>query len=89
MFKFCRITSYNVCYTKLLRETDFVAKNEGFVALAQSFLDVAVDNKPADLDALKALSLDGRTLADHVTVQTGVIGEKIDLSYFGCRNNFV
>jgi len=65
-------------------ETDFVAKNEGFVALAQSFLDVAVDNKPADLDALKALTLDGRTLSDHVTEQTGVIGEKIDLSYFGC-----
>lgn len=65
-------------------ETDFVAKNEGFVALTQSFLDVAVDNKPADLDALKALTLDGRTLADHVTEQTGVIGEKIDLSYYGC-----
>ena len=65
-------------------ETDFVAKNEGFVALTQSFLDVAIENKPADLDALKALTLDGRTLADHVTEQTGVIGEKIDLSYYGC-----
>lgn len=63
-------------------ETDFVAKNEGFVALAQSFLNVAVENKPADLEALKALTLDGRSLADHVTEQTGVIGEKIDLSYF-------
>ncbi|WP_372776824.1 translation elongation factor Ts, partial [Mangrovibacterium sp.] len=42
-------------------ETDFVAKNEGFVALTQSFLDVAIANKPADLDALKALTLDGRT----------------------------
>ncbi|WP_372774709.1 translation elongation factor Ts, partial [Mangrovibacterium sp.] len=65
-------------------ETDFVAKNEGFVALTQSFLDVAIANKPADLDALKALTLDGRTLTDHITEQTGVIGEKIDLSYFGC-----
>jgi len=65
-------------------ETDFVAKNDGFVALAQSFLDVAIDNRPADLDALKALTLDGRTLADHITEQTGVIGEKIDLSYYGC-----
>lgn len=64
-------------------ETDFVAKNDGFVAVAQSFLNVAVENKPADLDALKVLKLDGRTLADHVTEQTGVIGEKIDLSFFG------
>ena len=65
-------------------ETDFVAKNEGFVALTKSFLDLAVAEKPANLDALKALTLDGRSLTDHVTEQTGVIGEKIDLSYFGC-----
>ena len=26
--------------------------------------------------------MDGRTLAEHVTEQTGVIGEKIELSYF-------
>lgn len=65
-------------------ETDFVAKNDGFVALAKSFLTIAVENKPADLEALKALTLDGRTLADHVTEQTGVIGEKIDLSYYAC-----
>ncbi|MCW0481636.1 translation elongation factor Ts [Gaoshiqia sediminis] len=63
-------------------ETDFVAKNEGFVALTQKFLDLAVAERPADLDALKALTIDGRTIADHVTEQTGVIGEKIDLSYY-------
>ena len=63
-------------------ETDFVAKNENFVKLTERFLEVAIANKPADLDALKALELDGRTLESHVTEQTGVIGEKIELSYF-------
>ena len=63
-------------------ETDFVAKNDGFVALTQKFLDLAIAEKPADLDALKALTIDGRTVAEHVTEQTGVIGEKIDLSYY-------
>ncbi|WP_423129488.1 translation elongation factor Ts [Gaoshiqia sp. Z1-71] len=63
-------------------ETDFVAKNEGFVSLTQKFLDLAIAEKPADLEALKALKLDGRTIADHVTEQTGVIGEKIELSYY-------
>lgn len=63
-------------------ETDFVAKNENFVAFATSILDLALANKPADLEALKALEMDGRTVEAHVTEQTGVIGEKIDLSVY-------
>jgi elongation factor Ts len=63
-------------------ETDFVAKNEGFVALASSILDAALAAKPADLEALKALDLGGITVADKVTEQSGVIGEKIDLSAY-------
>ncbi len=63
-------------------ETDFVAKNDNFVNKTASFADVAVAGKPADLDGLKALEIDGRTIADHVTEQTGIIGEKIELSYF-------
>jgi len=64
-------------------ETDFVAKNENFVAFAGKILDVAIANNPADLEALKALDLEGRKIEEHVTEQTGIIGEKIDLSYFG------
>lgn len=63
-------------------ETDFVAKNEGFVAFAGKILDVAIANMPSDLEALKALELEGRKIQEHVTEQTGIIGEKIDLSYF-------
>lgn len=64
-------------------ETDFVAKNDSFVAFAGKILDVAIANNPADLEALKAMDLEGRKIEEHVTEQTGVIGEKIDLSYFG------
>ncbi|MGZ2369078.1 translation elongation factor Ts [Ancylomarina sp. YFZ004] len=64
-------------------ETDFVAKNENFVAFAGKILDIAIANNPADLEALKALDLEGRKIEEHVTEQTGIIGEKIDLSYFG------
>ena len=64
-------------------ETDFVAKNENFVAFAGKILDIAIANNPADLEALKALDLEGRKIEEHVTEQSGVIGEKIDLSYFG------
>ncbi len=64
-------------------ETDFVAKNENFVAFADSILDVALAQKPENLDNLKGLELDGRAIEEQVTEQTGVIGEKLDLSYYG------
>ncbi len=63
-------------------ETDFVAKNESFVDITKSILDVAVENLPADLDALKALEINGSTIKDLVIEQVGVIGEKIELSYY-------
>jgi elongation factor Ts len=63
-------------------ETDFVAKNQDFIAFAESILNVALENKPADLTALKALPFDGKTVEEKVTEQVGVIGEKLDLSAF-------
>ncbi len=67
-------------------ETDFVAKNEAFVNFAQRILDAAIESNAADLDAVKALVLDGRTVENHVIEQTGVIGEKLDLPYFAKLN---
>ena len=63
-------------------ETDFVAKNEGFISLAQSFLDAAMVNKPSNLMELKACVVDGMTIEEKITEQTGVIGEKLDLSSY-------
>ena len=68
-------------------ETDFVAKNENFVAFADSILQVALANKAESLDALKAMDLDGRTVEAQVTEQTGVIGEKLELSYYKCLSD--
>jgi len=63
-------------------ETDFVAKNENFVAFAERILDAAIANNASDLNAVKALLLDGRTVENHVIEQTGVIGEKLDLPFY-------
>ncbi len=63
-------------------ETDFVAKNEDFVKFAHAILKVALDKKPLSLEALKELELNGHKIADEITTQIGVIGEKLDLSYF-------
>lgn len=63
-------------------ETDFVAKNADFIALTQSVLDIAMAQKPANLDALKNLQIDGRSIAELVTDRSGVTGEKMELDYF-------
>jgi elongation factor Ts len=63
-------------------ETDFVAKNAEFLSLANNILNMAVANKPATLDDLKSLKIDGTRIADKIVEYIGVIGEKIDLSYY-------
>ena len=63
-------------------ETDFVAKNNDFVALTQSILDKALEKNPADLEALKALEINGRKISDLVMDQSGVTGEKFELSFY-------
>ena len=64
-------------------ETDFVAKNENFIGFTTKILELALANKPASLDELKELVMEGRTIGTHVTEQTGIIGEKLELSYYG------
>jgi elongation factor Ts len=65
-------------------ETDFVAKNEEFVKMAERILEVAIEKAPASLEALLALPYNGSNLsiAEKITEQTGVIGEKVDLSAY-------
>ena len=63
-------------------ETDFVAKNADFVAFAESVAEVALANKPASLEDLKALEIGGTKIADLLIDQTGKIGEKIDVSKY-------
>ncbi len=64
-------------------ETDFVAKNDGYRALVQSLVDIALNNMPSSIDDLKALKYDDRlTVDEKITEQIGVIGEKLDLSNY-------
>jgi elongation factor Ts len=63
-------------------ETDFVAKNQDFVDLTNNILKVALENKPADLEALKALKIGDRAIGDLVLDQSGITGEKFELSYY-------
>ncbi len=63
-------------------ETDFVAKNADFMALANKVLDIALAKNPANLEELKSLPMDGGKVGDKIVEYVGIIGEKLDLSYF-------
>ena len=65
---------------ELLCETDFVAKNSDFQALAGDIVKCAFDNQIGDRDALLAAGLpQGGTVADAVSSLAGIIGEKLEL----------
>ncbi len=68
--------------TVLNCETDFVAKNNDFVSLAESIAALALEKSPQSLEELRELELEGRRVSDIITDQIGVIGEKIDASYY-------
>ena len=61
-------------------ETDFVAKGEKFIALADQVLAQAVKSQAPDADALLASTLDdGKTVKDLLDEANATIGEKIEV----------
>ncbi|MGP5072012.1 translation elongation factor Ts [Arthrobacter rhombi] len=58
-------------------ETDFVAKNDKFIALANQVLEVAVSTGAADLEALLGADVNGKKLADVVVEEGAILGEKV------------
>ncbi len=61
-------------------ETDFVAKNDSFVALANDLAELALEY--ADRDSFLAADFGGITVQEKLMEQTGVIGEKIEIGGF-------
>lgn len=80
------LTSHNRNNGVVIRlgcETDFVAKGEGFIALANTLAEIALKNLPDSLEDLLALPFDsGMSIQDKLTEQIGVIGEKIELGAY-------
>ena len=64
---------------ELNSETDFVAKNDEFVAVAQQIAEVANEAKAGDAEALKAAKLGDKTVGEVVEELAVKIGEKIEL----------
>ena len=64
-------------------ETDFVAKNAEFQDLASGIAKAALEAMPADKEALMAAKVNGMTIEEAVTQQTGKSGEKHSVAYYG------
>ncbi len=64
-------------------ETDFVAKNSDFIALAELIANTALTKRPSSLDELKNIEVDGRIIENHIAEKIGVTGEKMELTFFG------
>lgn len=61
-------------------ETDFVGKNENFVSLANELAEIALNHDTKD--AFLAADFGGMTVAEKLIEQTGVIGEKLEITAF-------
>ena len=64
---------------QLSAETDFVSKNQEFIDFGNDIAEAALNNKPADIEALKALPMGGVTINDKLLEMVAKIGEKIDI----------
>tara|TARA_R110002020_G_scaffold363858_4_gene576184 strand:- start:938 stop:1762 length:825 start_codon:yes stop_codon:yes gene_type:complete len=61
-------------------ETDFVAKNESFVELANKMADIALDYNSKE--EFLAAKFDNMTVEEKIIEQTGVVGEKLEIGDF-------
>lgn len=63
-------------------ETDFVAKNEGFVALTKKLLNAAMAAKAKTIDEVKDLVVDGQKVSELIIEEIGKTGEKMELGFY-------
>ncbi|GAA2461313.1 translation elongation factor Ts [Agromyces soli] len=65
---------------QLACETDFVAKNEKFIALADKVLDAVAAAGATDVASALAAPADGKTVGELIDEQAATLGEKVELS---------
>ena len=63
-------------------ETDFVAKNDDFIAFGNQLIDIAIANNTKTLEEFKAADFEGIPVSEKILEQVGKIGEKIDVTSF-------
>lgn len=74
-----RVSGQNGLLIELACETDFVAKAENFVALADQVADAISAAGATTVEQALAAALDGSTVADSITDKAAIMGEKVEL----------
>ncbi|PTT19029.1 elongation factor Ts [Microbacterium sp. HMWF026] len=69
----------SVTLLELACETDFVAKNERFIALADKVVDAAAAASADSVEAALAADADGKTVEQLISDEAAIIGEKVEL----------
>ena len=64
---------------ELASETDFVAKNDRFIELAEKVLDAVVAADAADVESAKAAPVNGQTVGAYIDDEAALLGEKVEL----------
>ena len=78
--------SKNAVMVEVNAETDFVTKGDDFLNFSSAVAQAALDQKPADIDALLALSLDGgENVADATKTLIAKVGENMNVRRFVSR----
>lgn len=69
----------SVTLLELACETDFVAKNERFIALADKVVDAAAAAGADSVEAALVADTDGKTVEQLISDEAAIIGEKVEL----------
>jgi elongation factor Ts len=72
--------------TALSCETDFVAKTEGFIQLANMIAKTAMEQHPKNIDELKQIKVDGITIQDRIMEKVAAIGERMEIPFYETVN---
>ena len=67
---------------ELNTQTDFVAKNDSFLDLSKTILDITLNNKPKNIDGLLNIKFNGTPVTDLISSKIATIGENIQLRRF-------
>ena len=76
-------------------ETDFVAKNDDFLALSAKLAELVATQNPADVAALSAITINGSSVEETRKALVGKIGENLSIRRFvrvpakGLLNNYI
>jgi elongation factor Ts len=80
----CCISNGSGAIVEVNCETDFVARTDDFKGFSKSLTEFIANNRPSDIDALMAMTWDGKPVVEHFQSMVVKTGENVQLRRFSC-----